>query len=311
MRTEPLVRASRIWTAHDDVRRALRESQRADGGWSQGPTGPSASEATALAVLALGRDANAARGVTWLLRAANPDGSWPATPEVPASSWMTAPAVLALADLHDGGEAAERGAIWLAGIAGKRPPLGTRLLQRLLAARGREFDLDFSLTGWPWVAGTSSWVEPTAWAMLALRRTRAARLPWVRQRLADAERLLLDRACPGGGWNYGNGRVLGEALWPYPDTTALALLALQPRREEPVVAEGVAAMRRMLGETDSGLAVALGILALQAHGDDVAPVRARLTGIHRRTKLLDEPRALALAALALDERVAHFRTSVR
>jgi hypothetical protein len=38
--------------------------------------------------------------------------------------------------------------------------------------------------------------------------------------------MLLERRCRDGGWNYGNRRVLGEDLPSYPETTALALMAL-------------------------------------------------------------------------------------
>jgi hypothetical protein len=39
--------------------------------------------------------------------------------------------------------------------------------------------------------------------------------------------MLIDRACPDGGWNAGNGIVLGTALAPHIDTTAIAVLALK------------------------------------------------------------------------------------
>jgi hypothetical protein len=41
-----------------------------------------------------------------------------------------------------------------------------------------------------------------------------------------SERMLLDRRCRDGGWNFGNRRVLGADLPSYPETTALALMAL-------------------------------------------------------------------------------------
>ena len=42
---------------------------------------------------------------------------------------------------------------------------------------------------------------------------------------------VLDRACPDGGWNAGNGVVYGVPLAPHLDDTAIALLALQPVAE--------------------------------------------------------------------------------
>ncbi len=47
--------------------------------------------------------------------------------------------------------------------------------------------------------------------------------------------MLLDRVCPGGGWNAGNGVVYGVALAPHPDDTAIALLARMGQRKELAV----------------------------------------------------------------------------
>src|SRR5262249_61057141 len=79
----------------------------------------------------------------------------------------------------------ERGrpqAIWpTAMVVATRAGLGKvseRSVQRLLALRGHTikgdpevqnmFDIDPERVGWPWAAGTFAWVEPTAWAVLAL-----------------------------------------------------------------------------------------------------------------------------------------------
>ena len=57
--------------------------------------------------------------------------------------------------------------------------------------------------------------------------------------------MLLDRACPDGGWNAGNGVVYGTALAPHPDDTAIALLALTDRGEHPIVQNGVQYLERL------------------------------------------------------------------
>jgi len=67
-------------------------------------------------------------------------------------------------------------------------------------------DIDVTLTGWPWSEGNFSWVEPTAWACLALRHAGHGGHP----RVDEGLRLLLDRAYDEGGINYGNRRVLGR-----------------------------------------------------------------------------------------------------
>ena len=73
-------------------------------------------------------------------------------------------------------------------------------------------------TRWPAGLGTPatfSWVEPTSWCILALKK--AAPDPTAREtadRVIEAERMLADRCCLEGGWNYGNSNVLGKELHP-------------------------------------------------------------------------------------------------
>jgi hypothetical protein len=97
-----------------------------------------------------------------------------------------------------------------------------------------------ALQAWPWVAETFSWVEPTAWCLLALKRfARAFPGSVDSSRVAEGEHLLLDRACTGGGWNYGNPSVLGQELRAHIPPTAVALLAMQNRQTESAVQQGV------------------------------------------------------------------------
>ena len=71
---------------------------------------------------------------------------------------------------------------------------------------------DNSLVGWPWSEDAFGWIDPTAWCALALKKTAVReRPPGGQERLEQAERLLLDRQCAGGGWNYGNSEVPGAA----------------------------------------------------------------------------------------------------
>jgi uncharacterized protein (DUF362 family) len=120
---------------------------------------------------------------------------------------------------------------------------------RLLAIKGRLrddgkaaeiHDFNVRIDGWPWAEGNFSWVEPTAWACLALSKAGYADHPRVQQ----GQELLLDRAFDEGGINYGNRTVLGRRLDPIPGPTALMLLALQNRACEPRV---LAAIRYLSG----------------------------------------------------------------
>src|SRR5262249_59690014 len=65
-----------------------------------------------------------------------------------------------------------------------------RTARRLLGLRGRipdnpeagEIqDIDLKLTGWPWAENNFSWVEPTSWAILALRAVGQGEHPPVRE----------------------------------------------------------------------------------------------------------------------------------
>ena len=111
---------------------------------------------------------------------------------------------------------------------------------------------DPTLIGWPWVAETHSWLEPTALAILALCREGLGDHPRVRQGVS----LILDRAIPSGGWNYGNRAVFGRTLRPQPGPTGLALLALAARGEStPAVPAAIDYLHWTLTESPSrGLA---------------------------------------------------------
>src|SRR5438876_464221 len=88
--------------------------------------------------------------------------------------------------------------------------------------------------GWGFHPGSSSRVEPTSFALLALEQAPKDLLPAAAARRRQlAESLLRDRMCPGGGWNCGNPRVYGVAGEPLVLPTAWALLALRAHPERP------------------------------------------------------------------------------
>lgn len=160
---------------------------------------------------------------------------------------------------------------------------------------------DPSLQAWPWMAGTFSWVEPTAWCLLALKRQAAARTsPRLRARIEQAERLLADRACPGGGWNYGNGSVLGQELPAHVPTTAAAILALQDLRPLRVVDDAADWLTDHAVREGSTAALALAWLALRVLGrtaDDLAPA---LRAASARAPVFGNVAAAAMLLYALD-----------
>jgi hypothetical protein len=283
----------------------LVASQNRDGGWGAQEGRASSTEITALATLALGRlDTPAARatathGLRWLAARQHDDGGWPVSARVDESSWATALAVLALDALGREPARAVRGARWLVRRMPRTLGMASSLLHRFvpgsLAVR-----LNPDLKGWAWTADAASFVEPTCYVLLALKRLRRQlQGAAVAERIDEAERMVYDRMCRDGGWNYGNSTVLEAELWPYADVTALALLALADHGGCEANQRSLRALRGMLQHVDSGLSVAWATLCFSAYGQDPAPWRGRLVERYARTAFLGETKAVALALLAL------------
>src|SRR5213079_3148443 len=192
-----------------------------DGGF--GPRAGQAAEAEPTAVAALALDDPAGRG--WLADHQHRDGRFTVVPGPVESTSATALAALAL----DPGPARDRALAVLPRLRARR------------AAADRLVPHDTATRGWGWTPTTFGWVEPTAWAVLALRRLRPAA-----PEIADGLRVLADRECVGGGWNYGNRVVYGEALAPFVQTTAAAVLALQGAQPD-LLARGRARSRAAAG----------------------------------------------------------------
>jgi hypothetical protein len=122
--------------------------------------------------------------------------------------------------------------------------------------------LDGSLIGWPWISDTFSWVQPTSYAIFALK------LVGLREhaRVKEAEALLFDRMCPGGGWNFGNPIILNRPIDPSLSETAIALFALQ---DVPEAADeidvGLTILEENLARYPSTLSLALSVLCFNIY----------------------------------------------
>ena len=121
---------------------------------------------------------------------------------------------------------------------------------------------DPSIQGWPWIANTHSWVQPTALAMLALSTNGHGN----HERVQEGKRMLLDRQLPKGGWNYGNTTVLGQELNPFPEATGAALNALAGLVPQPVVHRSIEYLAAELPSLRTPLSLGWGILGLKAWG---------------------------------------------
>jgi hypothetical protein len=159
---------------------------------------------------------------------------------------------------------------------------------------------DNSLQAWSWIADTFSWVEPTGWCLLALKKRRRTAPGDVDDaRVTEAERLLINRVCTTGGWNYGNPDMLGKDLHAYVPTTALGVLAMQDRQDEEAVRRSVDFLAGQATSEPSASALALAVLALQACKRDAQHVRRRLIEQLPMTLEIGHHAAIAMAVVAL------------
>jgi hypothetical protein len=132
-----------------------------------------------------------------------------------------------------------------------------------------------------------SWVEPTSWGAIALKTARRAGMTSADAdaRIAEAERLLIDRACRAGGWNFGNATVMNQDLRPYVPTTALTLLALQDRRDDAAVKRGLAFLEEHWQDEIAAASTGLSLICLDVFGRPVDRLEARC-GIMRTSRVV-------------------------
>jgi hypothetical protein len=239
------------------------DARRISDGW-QRKSGRSI-ESLCFQILALRRRAHELeRTLSFIESLQGRDGAWPpVVGDEEPSAWTTALATLVL--LTTGRNSHLRGAIeWLIQSKGRE---ANWLWCWKFRNLDTEVKFDPAKYGWSWVPGTTSWVVPTAMSTIALQKVRQAGIvaaDALNDRIEMGIAMLLDRMCPGGGWNSGNGVAFGVALNPYIDTSAIALLALQ-HRQHGVVMESLSRMIVGLTECSSPYSAAWGILALTLH----------------------------------------------
>ena len=274
----------------------------ADGGWGYAPGQAAHLEPTCLALLALSAEAPRFRaaidaGKAWLTQCACSDGTYRLARGRPEAVWPTALVLFVQASLEYPAEEVDRTAAALLGRRGR--PAETIDDQEIN-------DIDLHLVGWPWAENTFSWVEPTAWACLALRRAGQGEHPRVR----EGQKLLLDRALEEGGVNYGNRRIFGVSLEAIPGPTAAMLLALQGRPADPRVAAAAEFLRRQADDGEDLEHLCWARLALNIYSDH-AGVAESLSRLDSRIRAAHAARAetpwvrpaplrQALTALALN-----------
>jgi len=286
----------------------LKQSQNSDGGWGAIVGKQSNTESTALGLLALrsledSRENPAVRKAEqWLANSQASDGSWAYGAGAKTPSWSTALAVMALSDSSlEVVERLVRAGNWILAQEGSKPGILAKLILAL-SFQKKAVHLNDDLVGWSWTPGSFSWVEPTSYCLIALKKIKSRlSAKAVQERVDQAELMIYDRMCEGGGWNYGNAAVYGDPLWPYPDITALALIALQDHKERNDNRVSLRALSKMAETTDSGLALGWTTICLSVYGEDISELRKRLDQKFARTKFLGETKPVALAILASED----------
>jgi len=285
----------------------LRDAQNENGGWGFRRGAESRVEPTCWALQALSGAAlpddlaAVARGIGYLRGAQLPDGSWSSTPAQTKGCWVTALACLTLFADEDSAPKVETGLKWLCDDWPRDSAPWRRLLARFSPKR-KLLPLNSALRGWGWTPRTSSWVEPTAFALLALQKSprKLLGIGAERRRLLG-EAMLYDRMCPGGGWNCGNPMVYGVAGEPLIVPTSLALLALRayPERSENVMS--LEWLASSVAGAESAASLALGKICLEAYGRDCPTGRTSLEEIHGNNGFLGSVPVAAWIQLAYGE----------
>jgi hypothetical protein len=265
--------------------------------WAYHGDAPCASEPAALAALALlghGRAEAALRPLDWLASLQSADGSIGVTATDTTPNWPASQAVLAW-----------RQAQRQPGLADRYQAVVPKAVGWMLQDKGAtiersaEIAHDTMLVGWPWVAGTHSWMEPTCWCVLALRSAGQGENP----RATEGVRLIVDRLLPEGGCNYGNTYILGQALRPHMQPTGICLLALAGETVfDPRIGRSIVWLEREIAMRTATASLSYALMGLSAQGCRPANADALLAAAARRTLDRDagayKLALLALAALA-------------
>jgi hypothetical protein len=274
--------------------KTLRQRALGKGGFANTAKGNYRSDATAWAILALvaaGDDKDQellSLARTRLAAGQLSDGRVSISPEHPEIYWPTPLAILA----------------WHQSPAHQE--MSSRAVQFLLNHSGtywqpKQEDVireDHSLKGWPWVEATYSWVAPTALGIIALKTAGYGNQP----RVLEARRLLLDRECLHGGWNYGNKLVFGAELRPMPEDTGMALDALQDSTSKPSLERSLAYLKSVVKSLRTPIALAWSLLGLGAWGERPAAAAALLSECWQRQERYGVYDTTSLSLLILASR---------
>jgi hypothetical protein len=230
----------------------ILQSQLPEAGWGYyADTVQAYPEPTCYSLLALAGTSFSPTGpLNWLSGLVNTNGQL-YLPNDDSPNWATSHLIITLIRLNQLPEVLQSSITWL--LAWKSKYIKTI----------EEIKLNGDLIGWPWISDTFSWVQPTGYAVFALKLAGLQR----HKRVKEAETLLFDRMCQQGGWNFGNPVVLDRPIAPSPADTAIALFALQDLPEAAdAIERGLTLLEQETPRSPSALSLALTVLCLHLFG---------------------------------------------
>ena len=282
-------------TAIQQAQDFLIQAQLPDTGWSYYAGIQQAyPEPTCYSLLALSDTSfSLLQPLEWLASLVNDEGQL-FLPHDDSPNWGTAHLVIALSRLNQYEDVRQASVDWL--LAWKSRYVDTDHL----------VGLDGKLIGWSWISDTFSWVEPTSYAVFALKLAGQV----VHPRVKEAEMLLFDRMCQPGGWNFGNPVVLERPIEPSLPETAIALFALQDLPEAAdEIEKGLDVLEQGTPDFPSALSLSLTILCMDLFDRPVEKyvemllTRQEADGSWRQGIWWTALATLALKAAAGDENV--------
>ncbi|HEY9777961.1 MAG TPA: hypothetical protein V6C81_29635 [Planktothrix sp.] len=277
-----------------------------EGGWPYKPGQKEMStEATAWCGIAL-RDEQPFARKTWsrLMETRNNDGGWSTAPNMGLSDWTSGPALLCVRILNASGagdknsEKQIRHSLeFLFDSRTDFYPTVARLL--LFAWKGRE-GLSYA-RGWPWTRNCFHWIEPTSYALYALKIPQRPKAEVYNGIITRAQDFILGTECKGGGWNHGSSFCLNTYLPPFIVTTAEALIAMQGFGDD-IVTAGLDFLAGKERTERSAMEYAWSILALNAYDRPCTELLESLAAGQNKDGSfgLDNMMVTALCTLALD-----------
>lgn len=269
-------------------------------------------EATAWVAIALSQSkdtlASTKKAIDFLLNNQNQDGGWSTGPGIGESDWTTAAVTLSLRlaksyqpqiiDDRSFNQAIKNAFHYLivSRVDSMFPVL--RLMLFLGAQTGGKQKFG---KGWPWVKHGGAWIEPTAYALMALKLPGLPDDQLTQIAVSHANDFILDHTCKGGGWNCGNYFSLGHYYQAHILPTAEVVLSLSDISNHIKVKEGLNHLLASKGECLSPWTLSWQILALNAYGQDCQNNLSQLANMQNKDgSFADNFMVSAFASLALN-----------